>query len=170
MRHLLTWIVSLVSAMLIGYGAALILPVPALPPQSHWHPQAIAPQPPPAFEVQGIGWAGTRTPAFDDTIAFFQEVLHLPLSLQSEQFAEFQLPGGDRLGITKAKRLELGGRQGPQFEFLVSDIQAAKNALTASGVSFLGDIRRDETSGIDWIQFWGPDGYIYGLTSVPKSR
>jgi predicted enzyme related to lactoylglutathione lyase len=169
MLYFFTWIVSLVSAMLIGYGAALILPLPALLSQPHWHPQAIAPQTP-AFEVQGIGWAGTRTPAFDDTIAFFQAVLHLPLSLQSEQFAEFQLPGGDRLGITKAKRLELGGRQGPQFEFLVSDIQAAKDALAASGVSFLGDIHRDETSGIDWVQFWGPDGYIYGLTSVPKSR
>lgn len=170
MLHAFKGMIVLIVGILMGYAAAFLISFP-VPPQYRWQSDAasIGHSSPP-FEVTGIGWAGTRTPYFENTLTFFQKVLQLSLSIQSERFAEFRLPNGDRLGITRTNRFARQTSTGPQFEFLVTDIQAAQSALAASGVQFLGEIQRDPDSGVAWVQFWGPDGSIYGLTSTLSSN
>jgi predicted enzyme related to lactoylglutathione lyase len=170
MPQVLQWAIALVSGVLIGYGAALLLSFSGMLPH-RWQPD-VSPisDPTPEIEVIGIGWAGTRTPYFENTLTFFQDVLQIPIKIQFEEFAEFQLPSGDRLGISRANQWVNSTAKGPQFEFLVKDIQSAQATLAARGVQFLGEIQRDPNSGIAWVQFWGPDGYVYGLTSTPRSQ
>lgn len=167
MLHAFKWTIALTVGLLIGYAAAFLMSF-SIAAQHRWQPNFVN-QSTPGIDVIGIGWAGTRTPYFENTLTFFQQVLQLPLTIQSDQFAEFQLPNGNRLGITRTQPTAGIAPKGPQFEFLVTDIQSAQTALVERGVQFLGDIQRDAESGIAWVQFWGPDGYVYGLTSTPES-
>jgi catechol 2,3-dioxygenase-like lactoylglutathione lyase family enzyme len=155
-------------ALLIGYAAAYIpaLQISALQTLHRWRPAAeIATN---AFQIQGIGWVGTRTPHFNETVAFFRDVLRLPLVVQNSQFVEFQLSSGERLGILGYRCPGSSFMKGPMIEFAVADVDRARLQLEASGVRFIGKTHRDDASGLAWAEFWGPDGYPYGLTSVPN--
>ncbi len=152
----------------MGYAAAY---VPGLQPPSfalhRWRQQLpIALVNNPSIQVQGIGWVGTRTPYFDSTVTFFRDVLKLPLTMQSPQFAEFTLAGGERLGIVGSKLAETAFMKGPMMEFIVTDVDEARSQLQSVGVQFIGDIHRNAATGLAWTEFWGPDGYPYGLTSA----
>ncbi len=156
---------ALILALLVGYASAYI---PALSPvQSlhRWHPAKVSAVTT-AFEVQGIGWAGTRTPYFAETVTFFQDVLHLPLKTQTPQFVEFKLAGGERLGIFAQRSPDAAFMKGPMLEFTVADVDQARAQLENAGVRFIGETHRDPKSGLAWTEFWGPDGHPYGLTSA----
>lgn len=162
-------VLLLLFAVCLGYGAAYI-PGLQIPLALHrWHPvPALAAAPP--LSIQGIGWVGTRTPYFDNTVTFFRDVLKLPLTIQSPQFAEFTLAGGERLGIFGAKLPGTGFMKGPMMEFVVADVQKARLQLEALGVQFIGDIHGNPISGVAWTEFWGPDGHPYGLTSTAQAH
>ena len=113
---------------------------------------------------------GTRTPYFENTVTFFRDVLNLPLTIQSPQFAEFTLAGGDRLGIFGAKLPDTGFMKGPMMEFVVADVQEARSQLETVGVQFIGEIHGNPNTGIAWTEFWGPDGHPYGLTSTAQEH
>lgn len=162
----------LVLALLVGYVIAYIpalqvpaLQVPALQSLRRWHPPAAVVSPV-QIQVQGVGWVGTRTPYFEQTITFFRDILHLRLTMQTPQFAEFKLEGGERLGIFAQRSPEAAFMRGPMMEFEVADVDQARSQLEAAGVKFVGDTHRDPKSGLTWTEFWGPDGYPYGLTSA----
>lgn len=160
-------IILLVCAFCLGYGAAYV-PALQLPPLAfhRWRPTATAIATPSPPQIQGIGWVGTRTPYFDNTVTFFRDVLQLPLKLQSPQFAEFTLAGGERLGIFGSKLAETAFMKGPMMEFRVTNVEEARRQLESVGVQFIGNIHRDAASGLAWTEFWGPDGHPYGLTST----
>jgi predicted enzyme related to lactoylglutathione lyase len=162
-------IVLLLLALLIGYAVAYIpaLQIPALQTLHRWRPAAVATD---ALQVQGIGWAGTRTPYFNETITFFRDVLHLPLTTQSPQFAEFKLTSGERLGVFAQQSPGTAFMKGPMIEFEVADVDRARSQLEASGVQFIGETHRDPKSGLAWAEFWGPDGHPYGLTSASNQE
>jgi predicted enzyme related to lactoylglutathione lyase len=159
----------LLFAVCLGYAAAYI-PGLQIPLALHrWHPMpALATAP--SLSVQGIGWVGTRTPYFDNTVTFFRDVLKLPLSIESSQFAEFTLAGGERLGIFGAKLPDTGFMKGPMMEFVVADVREARSQLETLGVQFIGEIHGNPDTGIAWTEFWGPDGHPYGLTSTAQAR
>jgi hypothetical protein len=162
-------IVLLLCIFCLGYAAAYI-PGLQRPHFAHhrWQPPtAFASSIPPlSIQVQGIGWVGTRTPYFDNAITFFRDVLKLPLTVQFPQFAEFTLVGGERLGIAGSKLPETAFMKGPMMEFIVTDVDEARSQLQSVGVRFIGEIHRDAATGLAWTEFWGPDGYPYGLTSA----
>lgn len=157
--------VLLLCALLLGYGAAYI---PVLQPSvlqsiHRWTPKAGTP--PIQSQIQGVGWVGTRTPYFSETVTFFQDILRLPLTVETPQFAEFTLANGERLGIFAKQSPDAAFMKGPMMEFLVANVEETRSQLEASGVQFIGSTHHNEDSGIDWAEFWGPDGYPYGITS-----
>ncbi len=160
-------IMLLLLTLLVGYGVAYIpaLQISALQTLHRWRPALIATD---ILQVQGIGWVGTRTPYFNETVTFFRDVLHLPLTTQSPQFAEFKLISGERLGIFGHQSPSTAFMKGPMIEFAVADVDQARSQLEASGVQFIGETHRDQASGLAWAEFWGPDGHPYGLTSAPN--
>jgi catechol 2,3-dioxygenase-like lactoylglutathione lyase family enzyme len=123
-----------------------------------------------------IGLAlGTRTAKFDETAAFFRDVLGLSLQYEEPGFAMFQLPAADRdfVEVFAADRPEVTFyTTGPVVGLLVDDIVEARAELDAVGVELIGSIEWLESmDGYGWFYFRGPDGNVYaalqGSTALP---
>ncbi|HEY9825062.1 MAG TPA: VOC family protein [Stenomitos sp.] len=156
-------------AALCGYVAAYV-PALQLPlPQAlhRWHPSIASAQATQPIAIQGVGWVGTRTPYTQDTVAFFRDLLQLPVTHQGTHFTEFTLGSGERLAVVGMHAPDTSFMKGPMLEFRVNDAAQVRSQLEAAGVKFIGDIHRDAQSGFTWTEFWGPDGYAYGLTDAP---
>ncbi len=177
MSQLLILLLAMLISAAIGYCIAFIpgwqlpgLSLPMLHAEQRWHPSSEVSSSTEPLQIQAIAWAGTRTPYFEETVAFFRDVLQLNLSVKVPQFAAFQLPNGDRFDVFELPRPVNRQMKGVSVEFLVPDIDRARAILEAQGVQFIDAIERDEQSGIAWTQFWGPDGNLYGLNRVPISK
>ena len=48
------------------------------------------------MKVRRLCWLGVRTEAFDETTAFFRDVLGLPMGYEESGFSMFALPDADR--------------------------------------------------------------------------
>jgi predicted enzyme related to lactoylglutathione lyase len=120
-------------------------------------------------KVRGVVWAGTRTAAFDETVAFFRDVLGVELQVVRPDFAWARMPNTSQLevfGTTDQDHDHF--TTGPVPEFLVDDIDEAIEELRAAGVEILGRPGVDGDSG--WVHFRAPDGNVYGITSGPQYR
>ena len=121
------------------------------------------------MEVRGLVWAGVRTDRFADTLAFFRDVLGLPLVEAAPDFAWSRLPDSSQFEIFGPKE---GAHDhfttGPVPEFLVDDLQAAAAELERAGIELLGPIQGTDEQA--WLHFRAPDGNVYGLTSSTSYR
>jgi predicted enzyme related to lactoylglutathione lyase len=121
------------------------------------------------MRIHGVVWAGTRTDAFDETLAFFRDVLGIELTLLGPDFAFSRMPNTSQLEI-------FGPRDGahdhfttgPVPEFLVDNIEEALGELRDAGVEIVGEPVVEDGSG--WVHFRAPDGYVYGLTNGSQYR
>lgn len=150
----LKFVALLLCIFCLGYAAAYIprLQLPSSFALHRWRPPAELASSLSSVPIQGIGWVGTRTPYFDNTVTFFRDVLKLPLTLQFPQFAEFTLAGGERLGIVGSKLAETDFMKGPMMEFMVTDVDEARSQLQSVGVQFIGDIHRDAATSLAWTE------------------
>ncbi|HKF84638.1 MAG TPA: VOC family protein [Candidatus Limnocylindrales bacterium] len=117
------------------------------------------------MRVRGIVWAGTRTDRFDETVAFFRDVIGVPLAQEGREFAWGKLPDTSQLEV-----FGLGEHPefttGPVPEFLVDDLAGALDELQTAGIEILGDVHLPAGAGDDgWVHFRAPDGNVYGLTT-----
>lgn len=121
------------------------------------------------MKVQGLVWVGTRTDRFDATVAFFRDVLGVPLDVVSSGFAWSRMPNTSQLEIfDSSDREHQHFTTGPVPEFLVDDLAAAMAELRDAGVEILGKPVMRENEG--WLHFRAPDGNVYGLTTGPNYR
>lgn len=117
------------------------------------------------MRVLGVVWAGTRTSAFTETVAFFRDVLGVPLREPEPDFAWSRMPDSSQFevfGPTDTEHRHFS--TGPVPEFLVDDLAAALAELQDAGVEILGEPKVDGTEG--WLHFRAPDGNVYGLTAA----
>ena len=117
------------------------------------------------MRVLGVVWVGTRTEAFDETVAFFRDVLGLPLKELEPDFGWSRMPDSSQFevfGPTDEEHRHFS--TGPVPEFLVDDLPAALAELQAAGVEILGEPEVGGTEG--WLHFRAPDGNVYGLTAA----
>ena len=120
------------------------------------------------MKVHGIVWAGVRTERFEETVAFFRDVLGVPLVTVSDDFAWSRLPDTSQLEIFGPNDPDHEHfTTGPVVEFLVDDVSAAAHELEAAGVEVLHTGHGD---GQAWLHFRGPDGNVYGLTHGASYR
>lgn len=118
------------------------------------------------MQVRRLSWLGIRTDKYDQTTAFFKDVLGLALVDERPGFAMFQLPGADH------DYVEVFGADDPDTSFmatgpvvgvLVDDIEQTRDHLEAAGVELIGSIEwSSRTEGYGWFHFRGPDGNVYG--------
>lgn len=119
----------------------------------------------PAMKVIGVVWVGTRTEKFDETVAFFRDVLGVPLDEVERDFAWSRMPNTSQLEIFGPRNTEHDHfTTGPVPEFLVEDLSVALEELRAAGVEILGEPNVQGADG--WFHFRGPDGNVYGLTAA----
>lgn len=118
------------------------------------------------MEIKGIAWLGSRTKNYDEMVAFCSEKLGLKQVLSKEDMAVFLMPNGDVFEIMAphidASQPELGQMECPKAEFLVEDVQQARQDMEAIGIEFVGPVYVAEKHA--WTNFRAPDGHLYGLT------
>ena len=122
-----------------------------------------------AVKVIGVVWAGTRTAAFSETLAFFRDVLGVPLEEAGPDFAWSRMPDSSQFEIFGPSDTDHADfTTGPVPEFLVDDLPSALEELRAADVEILGQPHLEGRDG--WLHFRAPDGNVYGLTAAPTYR
>jgi len=118
-------------------------------------------------QVKRLAWLGTRTESFDETTAFFRDVLGIPVLHKEPGFAMLQLPGAERDFVEVFAADNPDGAlysTGPVVGLLVDDIEQARVELDAAGVELLGPTQWLESmDGYGWFHVRGPDGNIYAI-------
>lgn len=113
----------------------------------------------------GVVWVGTRTEAFDETVAFFRDVLGLQVEEREPDFGWSRMPDSSQLEVFgPSDKDHRHFTTGPVPEFLVDDLPAALAELQAAGVEILGEPNVGGPEG--WLHFRAPDGNVYGLTAA----
>ena len=121
------------------------------------------------MKVHGVVWVGTRTERFGETLAFFRDVLGVPLVEVDRDFAWSRMADSWQLEIFGPSDEDHPHfTTGPVPEFLVDDLPGALEELRAAGVEILGKPVLKDTGG--WLHFRAPDGNVYGLTADPSYR
>jgi len=118
-------------------------------------------------QVKRVAWLGTRTEKFDETTAFFRDVLGIPVFHEEPGFAMLQLPGADRDFVEVFAPDNPNGAvytTGPVVGLLVDDIEQARAELDAAGVELIGPIEwLQSMDGYGWFHVRGPDGNVYAI-------
>ena len=118
------------------------------------------------MKVKGISWVGIGTASFDETLAFFTDVLGLEAALVEEPVA--MLRAGPNQIVEIFGEGSARGRllnSPPAIAFEVDDVQAARDELVARGVELVGE--PGSWNGHEWLYFRGPDGYMFVVKKTP---
>jgi catechol 2,3-dioxygenase-like lactoylglutathione lyase family enzyme len=123
--------------------------------------------------VRRLAWLGTRTERFEETTAFFRDVLGLSLNHEAPGFAMFRLPDADN------DYVEVFAHDYPEFSFfttglvvglLVDDLAEARAEIEAAGAELIDDPRWPEATrlpegpgGYGWFHVRAPDGNVYAF-------
>ena len=119
------------------------------------------------MEVHKFAWLGTRTQLAEPTVAFFRDVMGLPVALELENFWVLKLPDGSKVEVFGANNpVNRHFSTGPVAGFLVDDVAAATAELRDAGAEILFESGLDD-SGNSWVHFRAPDGNLYELTQDP---
>ncbi|MPZ50162.1 MAG: hypothetical protein GEU75_12845 [Dehalococcoidia bacterium] len=88
-------------------------------------------------------------------VAFYRDVLGLPLEMESPGWSQFDIGGGVALGLHRAMS-EAKAAPGWLPSFQVDDVKAAREKITAAGATLTQDYH-DIPGGVV-IEFTDPDG------------
>lgn len=117
------------------------------------------------MKVLGVVWVGTRTEKYAETLAFFRDILGVPLTEPEPDFGWSRMPDSSQFEIfgpsdTQHRHFSTG----PVPEFLVEDLAEAIEELRAAQLEILGQPHLEGRDG--WVHFRAPDGNVYGLTAA----
>jgi catechol 2,3-dioxygenase-like lactoylglutathione lyase family enzyme len=119
------------------------------------------------MNVIKLAWVGTRTTNDQATVAFFRDVLGLPVGLELPGFWMMRLPDGGKVEVFGPETdMNRHFTTGPVAGFLVDDVFAATEELRAAGTEIVLAPELDEW-GNAWVHFVAPDGNLYELTQDP---
>jgi predicted enzyme related to lactoylglutathione lyase len=119
-----------------------------------------------SLHIQGLGQVAVPVHDIPRAVAFYRDILELPLLFQAGNMALFQL-GGLRLLLSVPEKPEFDHKASILY-YNVTDIQAAHRLLLDRGVSFttephaVGKLGTSET----WLAFCSdPDGNVLAIMS-----
>ena len=114
------------------------------------------------MDAAGIVWGGIRTERFDEAVAFFREVIGLPLDEQQRGFASFKMPSGDKFEVFGPEDSDHDFfTTGPVIGFGVDDVDATRSQLEDAGVEFVAPTQAE--GEYRWAHFRGPDGLVFEI-------
>jgi predicted enzyme related to lactoylglutathione lyase len=118
------------------------------------------------MDVKGLVWVGTATDRYEETVAFFRDVIGLESFHTSPELSILRTPTGEWVEVFGPEHEHFPEFDtGPVVEFLVEDLADARAELEARGVTFLHETH--SWKEFAWAHFRAPDGKIYGITSGP---
>ena len=99
-----------------------------------------------------------RTENWSEALKFYGSVLGLPITHQGETIVGFEIGSFCRY-------VEQGKEHGPVFEFLVPDIQAAKQQLVAAGCTVI-----EENPAVPRCYLRDPYGVVFNVGQSPGEK
>ena len=120
--------------------------------------------------IQGLNWVLTCTSNFEQTVAFFQDVLGLAVTAQGipvtdtqfTRYAQFTMANGNVLEIVEPAESVRQVYTAPIVSFTVDDVAQSRRELERRQVAFVAPIFRTQ-DGWGWTYFRAPDGQVYQL-------
>lgn len=121
------------------------------------------------MKYQGFIWAGFLVEDLVSAIAFYSDVLGLPLLGKGKDWAHFDAGNGAMLELLTEGVASLEPKKSGQQSIIpglrVDDFDAAITGLKQKGVHFIGDI--GEYAGTRWAQFTDPEGNRLEIKEIP---
>jgi hypothetical protein len=120
--------------------------------------------------IEGINWVITCTANFEQTVAFFRDIMGLVITAegipvtdtQFTRYAQLAMPMGGVLEIVEPTADVRQVYTAPIVSFTVDDMLQARRELEDRQIAFVAPIFRTQ-DGWGWIYFRAPDGNIYQL-------
>jgi predicted enzyme related to lactoylglutathione lyase len=120
--------------------------------------------------ARSLAWLGVPTDDVDAAAAFFARQLGVGLEHRDGDFAILRLSSGQAIELFgPSLRGQPQFQMGPVVGFEVDDVVAVRAEMEAAGVHFIGPVHRGD-AGAAWSHFTGPDGQVYELTQLARSR
>ena len=120
--------------------------------------------------TDGINWIITCTTNFEQTVAFFRDVLGLAVTaegvpttdIQFTRYAQITMPTGGVLEIVEPVAEVQHVYTAPIVSLTVDDVTQARRELEERQIAFVSPIFRTK-DGWAWTYFRAPDGNVYQL-------
>jgi catechol 2,3-dioxygenase-like lactoylglutathione lyase family enzyme len=127
--------------------------------------------------TEGIRWIVTCTANFDETVAFFCNVMGLAVTeegvpvtdTQFTRYAQITMPNGVVLEIVEPGETVRELYKAPIVSITVDDVAQARRDLEGRQVEFLAPIF-DTKKGWGWTYFRAPDGNVYQIQGPYKAE
>lgn len=114
------------------------------------------------MELLRLYWVGTRTLDHDGTVAFFRDVLGLPVRSSEQDFTVLSVQDGSTVEVFGPACPYNRHLTAPVVGFLVADLDQAAQELRRADIEIALPITRGETGA--WLHFRAPDGFLYELS------
>jgi catechol 2,3-dioxygenase-like lactoylglutathione lyase family enzyme len=116
------------------------------------------------MQVKGLTWLGVRTTQFEEMVKFFRDVMGMQPIRDEAEIVGFQLTNGTQVELYRPEEaFHAFFTTGPVVAFLVDDVDAARAAMEAAGIEFIGPIQR--AGKTRWNHFRAPDGTVFEILS-----
>ena len=119
------------------------------------------------MKILGLVWVGTRTTSFDETTAFFRDVLGLAVHSSEPDFEILDVPGGATVEIFGPSSEWNRHLEHPVAGFLVDDLVLAAAELHEAGAEIV--LPMQDGGDRAWMHFRAPDGFVYELVEERSS-
>ena len=114
------------------------------------------------MEIEGIVFAGSATPAAEETTAFFAQIFGMePEPLEGYPANIFSFPDGSSFGVVQIPSADLATRT---IGFRVADLDAAITELAEAGIE-VGPVGENKLGR--YAHLTAPDGRLYELVEKP---
>jgi hypothetical protein len=118
--------------------------------------------------IRSLRFLGVRTDAFAATVALYRDAFGVAPIHERAGAAWFKAADGASIHVYDASDVDHDFFDaGPVVGFEVEDFDAARAALVAAGVAFIGEPQRD--GGVAWNHYRGPDGNVYEIIGPDRS-
>lgn len=119
----------------------------------------------------GIAWAGIFVEDLGSSVAFYRDVLGLPLLAQEDHYAHFRAGDGALLELVSGGKASQAPKNPEQQSIVINlrveNLDEAIAELKQKGVNFMGEI--DAYKNSRWAHFVDPEGNQLEIKETPPA-
>ena len=123
----------------------------------------------PATRIHWPTWLGVVADDLEAQTRFYRDVLGFAQGEAGDGWVQFDVDGHLFEVIARSDQPQYEARR-YQVGFTVSDIEAAREALTAAGVVAISEIEGGDDTDNRWCYFRDPEGNVFEITEWHVDR